>query len=112
MFEYANASVENGVGSININPSSTEVLHAVKISYKKKEILKIEFVPNEQIEFVIDGFQFNISSLLISEKYRIETAIKITKKPTEAYELLNISRRTFYRKVREYGLQTHKNLKP
>jgi len=109
MFDYS--VVQNGIGLVNLDPPSPDMLHTVKISYKKKEILKIKLHPDEQISFVIDGFEFNISSLLVSEKYRYETVMKITSKPSEAYKLLNVSKRTFYRKINQYGIKSHNNSK-
>ena len=45
-----------------------------------------------------------IERLLSDEKYRILLAISKSKNKKEAYRLLNMNERTFYRKIRKYKI--------
>ena len=49
--------------------------------------------------------------MLSSEKYRIELAIKLTKNDQAAITLLNLRERTFYRKIKGYGITNRINQK-
>ena len=46
----------------------------------------------------------DILKLLSSERYRIKTALNMTKNKKKAYAMLNMNERTFYRKLKEYNL--------
>jgi DNA-binding NtrC family response regulator len=48
----------------------------------------------------------NIIQLLGSEKYRIETALKIVKTNKQATEILNMNERTYFRKLKKYKLKS------
>jgi len=49
----------------------------------------------------------NISMLLKDEKYRMITAISLSKTNIEASIMLGISERSFYRKIKEYNIDTN-----
>lgn len=53
----------------------------------------------------------NIKQLLGDEKYRCEIAVLLTKNFVAASKLLNVSERTFYRKLKEYKIREELKLK-
>jgi len=53
--------------------------------------------------FSIEDFP-DVMKLLSDEKYRMETAIKLTSNKKAAFELLRMNERTFYRKLIVYNI--------
>lgn len=78
-----------------------------RIDYNESKIKVIlEDLKALKAQTYLDG-EVDVKKILSDEKYRMCIALKISNNNIEASELLNMSERTFYRKLRKYKLNDY-----
>ncbi len=82
-----------------VNSIGVEVLNiSMSDDGSECDIIKSGVVLNDGIE---------VTELIRSEKYRMETALKYSTTNKQAFELLGMPGTTFYRKIKGYNLKKH-----